>query len=174
MLFCKFCKLTHCKFCKLLIMQKMQINILQKMQCFNYAESASCQQLTQQHSITLPLYQFDLIYGPSTDRIGCPAIRSPGRPVPVTAPGGQTGRPCRTVCQSARRPNIWHGPYRYALERVPLGGHRTQSRHGVTQSHLKPCPLLTFWASRLLRPVSANSLPTASRLPYGLSPLRIG
>lgn len=90
----------------------------------------------------MPLYQFDLIYGSSTDRIGGPAIRSPWGCVPVTAPRSQTGRPCRTLCQSAKRPSIWHGPYRCAKYRVSLGSHRPQSRHGVTQS--QPEPLTTL------------------------------
>jgi len=62
--------------------------------------------------------------------------------VPGNAPRVGTGRPCRTVCQSAIRPNIGYGPYRYALERVPLGSQRQHSRHGVTQSHLKPLSTL--------------------------------
>ena len=101
-------------------------------------------------------------------------LRSPGGPVPVTAPNGQTGRRCGTVCQSAKCPNIGHGPYRYALERVPLGSQRQHSRPGVTQSHLKLCPPLTFWAFRPSRPESANSLPTAWQPSYGPSPSLIG
>ena len=58
------------------------------MQCNNYARFANFEQFTRQHSKTLPLYQFDLIYGPSPDRIDRPAIRSPWGPVPVIAPGG--------------------------------------------------------------------------------------
>jgi hypothetical protein len=70
------------------------------------AESANCQQLTQQHSITLPLFQFDLIYGPSPDRIDRPAIRSPWGPVPVTAPRVRTGATCGTlpILQDLARP----------------------------------------------------------------------
>ena len=129
---------------------------MQNLQVVNNAESASCQQLTQQHSITLPLFQFDLIYGPSPDRIGSPAIRSPWRPVLVTAPGEQTGRPCRTMCQSAIRLNIRHGPYLAPLVALMCGSQRPQSRPDITQSHLKPCPPLTFWAFRPLRPESAS------------------
>ena len=70
---------------------------MQNLQVVNNAESASYEQLTRQHSITLPLFQVGLIYGPSTDRIDRPAIRSPWGLVPVTDPGGQTGRPCRTM-----------------------------------------------------------------------------
>ena len=138
----------YCKKCNVLIMQDLQI--------VNNAANATYQQLTRQHSITLPLYQFDLVYRPSTDRIGGPAIRSPGRPVPVTAPGGQTGRPCRTMCQSAIRPDIRHSPYRAPLVALMCGSQRPQSRPGITQSHLKPCPPLTFWAFRPLRPESAS------------------
>ena len=93
---------------------------MQNLQVVNNAKSATYQQLTQQYSITLPLFQFDLIYGPSTDRIGGPAIRSPWGLVPVTAPGGQTGSTCRTlrILQDLARPlpgtatgaNIWEPP----------------------------------------------------------------
>ena len=93
---------------------------MQNLQVVNNAESANCQQLTRQHSITLSLFQFDLIYGPSTDRIGGPAIRSPWCPVPVTAPGEQTGSTCRTlrILQDLARPlpgtaggaNVWKPP----------------------------------------------------------------
>ena len=113
-----------------------------------------------------PAVFFLLIYGAF--------LRSPGRPVRVTAPRGQTGRPCGTVCQFANCPNIEHGLYRYTPDPVQLGSHRPQLRPGVTQSHLKPCPPLTFWAFRQSRPESPNSLPTAWQLPYGRSPLPTG
>jgi hypothetical protein len=82
-----------------------------------------------------------------------PATRSPGRPVPVTAPWVRTGRPCGTVCQFANCPNIGHGPYRYTPDLVRLGSHRPQSRHGVTPSHLKPLSTLDLLG---LSPIAAG------------------
>ena len=83
---------------------------MQQMQIVNNAESANCQQLTQQHSITLPLFKFDLIYGSSPDRIDRPAIRSPWGRVPGNAPNGQTGATCRTlrILQDLARPLPGH------------------------------------------------------------------
>ena len=101
----------------------------------------------------MPLYQFDLIYGLSTDRIDRPATRSLGRPVPVTAPRSQTGRPCRTLCQSAIRPNIGHGPYRAPQGALIFGSHRPQSRRGVTQSQPEPLTTLDLLG---LSPIAAG------------------
>lgn len=90
---------------------------MQNLQLVNNAANANYQQLTQQHIITMPLYQFDFIYGPSPDRIGGPAIRSPWGPVPVTAPNGQTGPTCRTlrILQDLARPLPGHRQSRYCL-----------------------------------------------------------
>ena len=87
--YAKFASYKQCKPCKLQTMQNLQV--------VNNAQNASYKQLTQQHSITMPLFQVDLIYGPSTDRIDRPAIQSPWHLVPVTAPRGQTGSTCRTL-----------------------------------------------------------------------------
>lgn len=57
------------------------------------------------------------------------------------------------MCQSARRPSIWHGPYQCARNGVRLGSHRPQSRHGITQSHLKPLTTLDLLG---LSPIAAG------------------
>ena len=142
---------------------------MQNLQVVNNAASANCQQLTQQHTITMSLYQFDLIYGPSTDRIDRPATRSPWCLVLVTAPRVQTGRPCRTLCQSAIWPSFWHSPCWAPPAALTFGSHRPQSRHGVTQSQLQRCPHLTCSACRPLRLAWLSSLPTAQWPSYGRS-----
>ena len=128
---------------------------MQRLQIMIFAASANCQQLTQQHTITLPLFQVDLTYGPSTDRIDRPAIRSPWGPVPVTAPRGQSGRLCRTLCQSAIRPNIGHTPYRAPPAALVFGSQRQQSRPGFTQSHPEPMSTLDLLG---LSPIAAGML----------------
>ena len=65
----------------------------------------------------MSLYQFDLIYGLSTNRIDRPAIRSPWGRVPDNGPWAQSGRTCRTLpilqvsakplLGTASRANIW-------------------------------------------------------------------
>jgi hypothetical protein len=147
------------------ILQNVQINTLQNLQNVNNAQNAKCKQCSGCKMCSLSRLQnvnnaaawvrpgfgsvrigfAPLIYGPLP--------RSPGRPVLGNAPRVRSGRPCGTVCQSAKRPSIGHGPYRCARNGVRLRSQRQQSRPGSTQSHPEPLSTLDLLG---LSPIAAG------------------
>ena len=99
--------------------------------------------------------------------------RSYGHPADPCASLPQAVKPAQRAarCGSCK---IRLNPYQCPKYRVRSGNHRAPLCPWFAQSHLKPCPLLTFWAFRPLSPESPNSLPLASRPSYGPLPLLTG
>ena len=80
---------------------------MQDLQVVNNAESATYQQLTQQHIITMPLYQFDFVYGPSPDRSAALPYGRPGAPCPSPRQASKPAQ-CAARCGFCK---IWRDPY---------------------------------------------------------------
>jgi len=185
------------------ILQNVQINTLQNVQNVNNAQNAKCKQCTKCKMQTMQRLQNVFIaaaakceqcggqgsarvrlgQGSGSARLGSDRFGSGSLSLSMGRPDDRLADPCQTMrhrfepaCCAARcrSPEFWPDPYRCARNGVRLRSHRPHSRHGVTQSHLKPCPPLTFWACPPLRPALSSSLPRAQLPSYGPLPLRIG
>ena len=162
------------------ILQNVQINTLRNLQNVNNAQNAKCKQCSGCKMCLLQRLQ-NVNNAAARARLGSARARlgSGSLSLSMGRPDDRLADPCLSprhgfepACCAARQ--FWQNPYQCARNGVRLGSHRPQSRRWFAQSPLKPCPPLTFWACRLSRPASPNSLPLAPWLPYGPSPSRTG